>query len=119
MMASQNVDAVLGDLKNRVGAIATALISRNGHVVHGEVPTGCHAETLAVMCATILGAAATARTEVGQAPPERIVVEGSGASLILVPAGPRALLVAAVDDSTELRTVVDQVAKFADLLTTR
>ncbi|HTT44915.1 MAG TPA: roadblock/LC7 domain-containing protein [Thermoplasmata archaeon] len=117
-MAARNVGALLGDLKNRIGAIATALVSRNGLVVHAEMPSGGHAETFAVMCATILGAAATARSEVGRTPPERIVVEGGGSQLIMVPAGRQALLVAAVDESTELRAVVDEVARFADLLAT-
>ena len=118
MMATRNVGAVLGDLKNRIGALATALVSRDGLVVHAEMPAASYDDTFAVMCATILGAAATASSEMGQAPPERIVVEGPGSRLVVVPAGGKALLVAAVDESTELRTVVDEVARFADLLAT-
>ena len=118
MMATRNVGAVLGDLKNRIGAIATAFAVRNGAVIHSELPEGCYAESFAVMCATILGAAVTASIEVGRAPPERIVVEGPGSRLIIAPAGAKALLVVAVDQSTELRSVVEEVARFAGLLAT-
>jgi len=119
MMATPTVGAVLADLKNRVGAIATALVLRNGAVVHAEMPEGSYADTFAVMCATVLGAAATASVEVGRALPERIVVEGRDSRLILVAAGSKALLVAAVDASADLRTIVDDLAKFAHLLETR
>jgi hypothetical protein len=117
-MATRNVGAVLGDLKNRIGAIATALVSRDGLVVHAEMPAASYADTFAVMCATILGAAGTANSELGQAPPDRIVVEGPGSRLILVGAGRKTFLVAVVDESTEPRAAIDEVARFADLLAT-
>jgi uncharacterized protein len=118
MMATRSAGALLADLKNHTGAIATALVSRNGLVVHAETLSGCHVETFALMCATVVGAAAAACAEVGQAPPDHVVVAGGGSKLVLVPAGKQALLVAAVDGSTELRAVVDEVASLAQLLAT-
>jgi uncharacterized protein len=118
MMATRSAGALLADLKSHTGAIATALVSRNGLVVHAETLSGCHVETFALMCATVVGAADAASAEVGQSPPDRIVVVGGGSKLVMVPAGKQALLVAAVGGSSELRAVVAEVASLAQTLAT-
>ncbi|HEV2230980.1 MAG TPA: hypothetical protein VGS18_02195, partial [Thermoplasmata archaeon] len=59
-MATGNVGTVIKDLKGRLSGIAAALISRDGLVLYADVPAGVYTETFAIMCATILGAAATA-----------------------------------------------------------
>jgi uncharacterized protein len=118
MIATANVGAVLTDLKTRLSGIATALISRSGQVLYADLPGGAYSETFAIMCATILGAAATAHSELSRAPPERIVVEGPDSTLIIVGSGPMALLVALVDHRSDLANAVNEVAKFADLLRT-
>ncbi len=116
MMATGNVGAVIKDLKSRIGALATALVSRDGLVLFADVPTGVYTETFAIMCATILGAAATANTELNRAPPERIVVEGNDSRTIIVGSGKKALLVAVVDQAADVSTVLEHVTKVAELL---
>ncbi len=117
-MATGNVGTVIKDLKSRVSGIATALVSRDGLVLYADVPAGVYTETFAIMCATILGAAATANTELNRAAPERIVVEGNDSKTIIVGSGKKALLVAVVDQSADVTKVVEEVAKVADLLKT-
>ncbi len=116
MMATGNVGAVIKDLKARIGGIATALVSRDGLVLYADVPAGVYTETFAIMCATILGAAATANTELNRSPPERIVIEGNDSKTIIVGSGKKALLVAVVDQTADISKVLGEVAKVADLL---
>ncbi|MGC2035508.1 MAG: roadblock/LC7 domain-containing protein [Thermoplasmata archaeon] len=116
MMATGNVGTVIRDLKARISAIATALVSRDGLVLYADVPSGVYTETFAIMCATILGAAATANTELNRAPPERIVIEGNDSKTIIVGSGKKALLVAVVDQSSETAHVLSEVGKVAELL---
>lgn len=116
MMASGNVGTVIRDLKNRVGGLATALVSRDGLVLYADVPSGVYTETFAIMCATILGAAATANTELNRSPPERIVIEGNDSKTIIVGSGKKALLVAVVDQTADVTKVLGEVVKVADLL---
>jgi predicted regulator of Ras-like GTPase activity (Roadblock/LC7/MglB family) len=116
MMATGNVGAVIKDLKTRIGGLATALVSRDGLVLYADVPSGVYTETFAIMCATILGAAATANTELNRAPPERIVIEGSDSKTVIVGSGKKALLVAVVDQSADEATVVSEATKVAELL---
>ncbi len=116
MMATGNVGSVIKELKGRIGGIATAFVSRDGLVLYADVPTGVYTETFAIMCATILGAAATANTELNRAPPERIVVDGADSKTIIVGSGKKALLVAVVDQSADLDRVLSEVTKVAELL---
>src|SRR5579864_5048908 len=116
MMATGNVGTVSKDLKQRSGGIATALVSRDGLVLYADVPAGVYTETFAIMCATILGAAATANTELNRAAPERIVVDGNDSKTIIVGSGKKALLVAVVDQSADVTKVLAEVTKVAELL---
>ncbi len=117
MMAAGNVGAVIKDLKGRIGAIACALVSRDGLVLYADVPAGVYTETFAIMCATILGAAATANTELNRSPPERIVIEGTDSRTLIVGSGKKALLVAVVDQGQDTHRVLDEVMKVADQVT--
>jgi predicted regulator of Ras-like GTPase activity (Roadblock/LC7/MglB family) len=118
MMATGNVGAVIKDLKTRIGGIAAALVSRDGLVLYADVPAGVYTETFAIMCATILGAAATANTELNRAPPEKIVIEGNDSKTVIVGSGKKALLVAVVDQSADATRVLAEVGKVAELLKT-
>ncbi len=117
-MATGNVGAVIKELKTRISGIATALVSRDGLVLYADVPAGVYTETFAIMCATILGAAATANTELNRSPPDRIVVEGTDSRTIIVGSGKKALLVAVVDQSADVDHVVDEATKVAEMLKT-
>jgi predicted regulator of Ras-like GTPase activity (Roadblock/LC7/MglB family) len=116
MMATGNVGTVVKDLKTRIGGTATALVSRDGLVLFADVPAGVYTETFAIMCATILGAAATANTELNRAPPDRIVIEGNDSKTIIVGSGKKALLVAVVDKTADVTKVLEEVGKVAELL---
>ena len=40
MMVTENVGALLTDLKKRVGGLGTALVSRNGGTIAADLPAG-------------------------------------------------------------------------------
>ena len=115
-MATGNVGTVIKDLKARIGGIATALVSRDGLVLYADVPAGVYTETFAIMCATILGAAATANTELNRAPPEQIVIQGNDSRTVIVGSGKKALLVAVIDQTADVTKVLAEVTKVAELL---
>ncbi|MFI5417703.1 MAG: roadblock/LC7 domain-containing protein [Candidatus Lutacidiplasmatales archaeon] len=117
-MATGNVGSVIKDLKGKINGVAAALVSRDGLVLYADVPAGVYTETFAIMCATILGAAATANTELNRSPPERIVIEGTDSKTIIVGSGKKALLVAVVDQSADAARTLGEVMKVAELLKT-
>ncbi len=116
MMASAAPSAAVMDLKARIAAIATSLISRDGLVLGAALQPGMYADVFGVMCATIFGAAATANSELGRALPERIVISGDDSTLIIMPSGGKAILVVVLDGGVDPEKVLDVVAQFATVL---
>jgi len=116
MMATANFSAAIEDLKRRIHGIATALVGRDGQVRFASVPDGTYAETFAIMCATMFGAAATANTELARGRAIRVVVEGDDSTTVIVGAGRWALLAVVVPNDGDLARVFAEVERFADLL---
>ena len=117
MLAISHPEAALRDLKGRVEGVATALLARNGEILFADLPASVVPEVFAIMCATAFGAAVTAYGELGRSPPDRAVFEGRDARTVMVAAGTTALVVAVVSPAADLLRVIDEVAKFSDLLT--
>ena len=116
MMASRTVAPVLEDLRRRVGGLAAALVARDGAVLFADLSEGLFAETFAIMCATMVGAGVAANAELGQGPPERIVIEAADTRTLIVSGGTGAILVVVVDLSADLSNVREEVGRFTDLL---
>ncbi|HEX7628277.1 MAG TPA: roadblock/LC7 domain-containing protein, partial [Candidatus Methanoperedens sp.] len=87
------VDKLLTDLKNVGGVIACAAASRDGLLIRAIMQKEQFVESLAAMSATMLGAAETATTHVEMGVPTRVIVESDHGKLIIIGAGPKALLI--------------------------
>ncbi|MEM3396443.1 MAG: roadblock/LC7 domain-containing protein [Thermoplasmata archaeon] len=111
-----NMNEVVKTLKISTGAIAVAVVSRDGLVIAAEMPPGVYTETFAIMCATILGASITATSELKRATPERIVIESSDTRTIILGAGKKALLICVVDSTKDLNMVLSEMQKAADAI---
>ncbi len=114
------VDKVLADLQKVDGIEACAVVSRDGLLVRGISQRGKFAKSIAVMSATMLGAAESATLEVGKGIPQRVIVESEQGRLIAVGIGPKALLVVIVDSDTGLGLILleleEAVEKLKELL---
>ncbi len=88
-------EKIIKDLKEKFSLTAAGFISRDGMPKYVEVPEGTYPETFSIMCATVLGAASTAATELGQESPDSLVAETGKLKLYIVPGGMKGLLVAA------------------------
>ena len=109
----------LRTLRQSCGAIASAVISRDGLVIAADVPEGVSMETFAIMCATLLGAASTAQSELRVGTPNHVIVESEDAKMIVVGAGRKALIVAVVGrkgDATLALKKLDELAETIKLI---
>src|SRR5512136_2207845 len=86
----------LRELRQSCGAIASAVISRDGLIIAADVPEGVSKETFGIMCATLLGAASTAHSELRIGTPIHVTVESEDAKMIVVGAGRKALIVTVI-----------------------
>jgi predicted regulator of Ras-like GTPase activity (Roadblock/LC7/MglB family) len=116
MLATPTVGSALRSLHVRLAGVATVLLSLDGRVISAEVPEGFRAETFAIMCATVHGAAATASAELGRTPPDRIVLEGLDSTVVMVGSGRTGILVSVVDRAYDVSNVVKEMETFATLL---
>lgn len=107
------VDKLLADLKNEGGVIACAAVSRDGLLIRANMQKEQFVESLAAMSATILGASETATTHVEMGIPTRVIVETDYGKLVVVGAGPKALLIVLAGQNIGLGLVLLELDKSA------
>lgn len=110
------VDKLLADLKSIGGVEACAAASRDGLLIRASMGKEYFVESLVAMSATILGAAETATTQVEKGVPNRVIVESDSGTLIVVGAGPKALLIALAGPDTGLGLILLELEKSAKKL---
>ncbi|MDI6902203.1 MAG: roadblock/LC7 domain-containing protein [Methanocellales archaeon] len=110
---AEMLNKVLSDLKQVGGIRASALISRDGLIMASDVPPGTRAETFAAMNATMLGAAETAISELGEIP-DRVIVESKEGKVITTGAGSKALLIAIISPYARLGLHLVEMGKAAE-----
>jgi len=110
------VDKLLTDLKNIGGVIACAAASRDGLLIRAVMQKEQFVESLVAMSATMLGAAETATTHVEMGIPSRIIVESDYGKLVIVGAGPKALLILLANQNSGLGLILLELDKSAKKL---
>ncbi len=114
------IEKLLVDLKNVGGVVACAAASRDGLLIRAIMQKDQYVESLVAMSATILGASETATTHVEMGIPTRVIVETDAGKLIVVGAGPKALLILLASPNVGLGLILLELdksaAKLKDLL---
>ncbi|MCD1294480.1 distant relative of homeotic protein bithoraxoid [Methanocella sp. CWC-04] len=118
--AIEKLDKVLNDLRGSGDIKALAIVSRDGLLITSNMPGDVHAETFAIMAATMLGAAETATLEMNQGVPDRLIVETDESKLVIMGAGERAMLVLIAGSRAGLGSIIvemdNAIAKIRDIL---
>lgn len=86
------LEQVLDEIRSIPSVFEATVVSRSGMHIAGDAPKGVHLETFVAMSAILLGAAETATAELKDKL-LNVVVELSRGKMILMSAGPRALVV--------------------------
>jgi predicted regulator of Ras-like GTPase activity (Roadblock/LC7/MglB family) len=100
---------VLGVLNSHSNVESFAIVSRDGRLIE---TTAGNTEKFAAMTAIILGAAETALYELGKGLPVRIIVDIRDCRIIILGAGPKALVAAMIKPDTSLALI--EIEKAAD-----
>jgi len=103
-------------LRQNCGAIASAVISRDGLVIAADMPEGVSMETFAIMCATLLGAASTANSELRVGTPLHVLVESEDAKMVVVGAGRKALIVAVIGKKADPAVALKKMDELAETI---
>ena len=108
--------SALRSLRQKWGAVASAVISRDGLIIAADVPEGVSRESFGIMCATLLGAASTAHSELRIGTPVHVIVDSDDAKMIVTGAGRKALLVAVIGKKSDIGLAVRMLDEIADNL---
>lgn len=103
-------------LRQSCGAMASAVVSRDGLVIAADLPEGVSMETFAIMCATLLGAASTANSELKVGTPNHVLVESEDAKMVVVGAGRKALIVAVVGRKGDASIALKKLDELAETI---
>jgi len=106
------LEEVLDEVRSVPSVYEATIVSRSGMHIAGDSPKGVHLETFVAMSAILLGAAETATAELKDKL-LYVTVELSRDRMILVSAGPRALLVLTASKEIELKELSAKAAEFA------
>jgi len=107
---------VLKELKSEFGAISSAILGRDGMMMAGDIPDGVTADTLTIMCATMMGAAVTAHSELRTGQPKLIRITSENHEMFITSAGPKAIIITVVPKGTNLEALQQMLLKVPDML---
>ncbi|MDQ1372171.1 MAG: uncharacterized protein QG582_1086 [Candidatus Thermoplasmatota archaeon] len=103
-------------LRQSCGSIASAIISRDGLVIAADLPEGVSMDTFAIMCATLIGAASTANSELRVGTPMSVLVESEDSKLVVVGAGRKALIVTVLPSRGDPAAAKRELLKLSDTI---
>ncbi|MEW5748347.1 MAG: roadblock/LC7 domain-containing protein [Candidatus Thermoplasmatota archaeon] len=103
-------------LRQSCGSIASAIISRDGLVIAADLPEGVSMDTFSIMCATLIGAASTANSELRVGTPQSVLVESEDARMLVVGAGRKALIVTVLPMRADPGLAKKELLKLADTI---
>lgn len=101
-MNAAELQRALKDLRSEFGSIASAIVSRDGILLASDIPEGVVAETFTIMCATMMGAASTAHSELRISQPKMMRVTSEKHEMLLISAGRKAIIVCVVPAGVKL-----------------
>ena len=108
------LEDVLKHIKETIGADGAAIIGRDGLVISVDMPSGVIVETFSIMCATIIGAAVTANSEVHKKIPDRVIITSTEGNILMCGAGKKAILVVVVQPSVPMKIVIQEMKHAAE-----
>jgi len=103
-------------LRTEFGAIASAIVSRDGLVIAADMSEEVSGETFGIMCATLLGAASTAHSELRIGTPIGVMVESEDSMMIVVGAGRKALIVTVIPREADCESAKRKLEKLAETI---
>lgn len=108
---SEVYNNVLLDLKKMSGVKMIALGGRDGYLIGEYASEGI--ETLTLMSATMLRAAATVTNKFEKVNPDRVTVDYNGGKLIMASAGSKALISVMAGHDARIEPIIEQLEKTA------
>ena len=92
MTKKERLDAVLAEIMNVGNVDGSVITSREGLLMASRVPSEVDDRIISALFSSVTAAAETALVEMGRGAVDRIVLSAKDGQVIIVPAGPKAVL---------------------------
>jgi len=112
------LEELLDEIRSVPSVYEATVVSRSGMHIAGDAPKGVHLETFVAMSAILFGAAETATAELKDKL-QYVSIELTRGKMILVNAGPRALLVVTSTKDMSTADLADKIKAFASKVSER
>jgi len=109
-----NYNFNISEIKRQFKPIASAIISRDGTLLAGDLPAGITAETFTIMCATMMGAAVTAHSELRIGQPKIIRITSDNNEVMMVGAGRKAMIVMVLPKGSDTEEISRKIGAIVD-----
>lgn len=107
----EKLDAILAKLQNSGEIDACAVVSREGLLLSERCPPEVDVKIFSALCASVMGASETALTQMKKGSANEVVIKGKQGQLVLIPAGPKAVLVSLVRLNANIGLVLLEMNK--------
>lgn len=111
-----DLQGIFKELKTEFGAVTSAVLSRDGTLIAGDIPKSITPETLTIMCATIMGAAVTAHSELKIGQPKFISTTSNSHEMLVFSAGRKAIILTVVPRGVKMDDVQRKMLKIIDII---
>jgi len=105
---------ILKELRTEFGAVSSAIISRDGTLLAGDISGSVTLETLTIMCATMMGAAVTAHSGLRIGQPKMIRLTSDKHEMFVAGVGHKAILITVVPKGTRVDALQQRLYKIVD-----
>src|SRR5512136_1940697 len=112
------LEETLDEIRSIPSVFEATIVSRSGMHIAGDAPKGVHLETFVAMSAILFGAAETATAELKDKL-QYVSIELTRGKMLLVNAGPRALLVVTSTKDMSTADLADKLKAFASKVSER
>ena len=110
------MQGIFKELKTEFGAVTSAVLSRDGTLIAGDIPKSITPETLTIMCATMMGAAVTAHSELRIGQPKIVCTTSNSHEMLVFSAGRKAIILTVVPRGTRTDDIQRKILKIIDLI---
>lgn len=105
----ERLDIILAKLQN-VGQIdACAIVSREGLLMASRNPQEVDVKIFSALCASVIGASETALAQMKKGNAEQVTVKGQQGTLLINPAGNKAVLVVLAQQRANLGLIIAEM----------
>jgi predicted regulator of Ras-like GTPase activity (Roadblock/LC7/MglB family) len=108
-MEMTNVKRLLGELSAAHGVLGCGIVSRDGRPIDMYLSHGLSSETIAIMSATVFGAAITLQSEAAKEKPSNIIINTNSCLTKIYECGMRALVMVIVEREHDEHGVMEIV----------